>query len=1220
MNVGIFVISMISNSKREEVLTMKKKLMTCSIILSLIAMNIFPILTVRAASGDGTPGNPYIITTCTELQNMKNNLAASYALGNDIDCSDTVNWNSGKGFETVGNMTTKFTGNFDGKGFTITGLTINRPTELYLGLIGYTEGTNIVIQNVTLKNFDIRNDTGFTGTLVGYAYTGVTIKNIKILNTNVISGDYVGGLTGYFRGTLIDNVYVSGNIEGDTRVGGILSTLSGATGGTLSNATFNGTLKGTSSIGGLVGYTLVNVFIKDSSATGTITGLSSINSGQIGGLVGTFKATTLDTSYSRMNVQCSSCTTSVGAVGGMIGYMESGSVNRSYSTGTVTSNVTTKGGLIGSYVAGAVTNTYWDKTASGITTTGGNKGTAKTTSEMKTQTTFSGWDFSKTWFLKASSNAGYPSLYREVLNAKETHTANTVSLTWDKPSDPAITSFNIYRNGVKIGQINASSFQDNNLAGDTPYTYVIKTVDTVGNESLGTTLIIRTYDNIPPSAITNVTAAEQDDGMLLTWTNPSDTDVQKVIVKRNGDPIYQGLATSFLDTTINEKVLYTYEFQAFDENDNASPITSKIVTTRDKTPPQEVTTFIGTDEPNKINLSWKNPSDDDFDHVRVLKNGDVFYEGNGEIIIDNNVIEKQSYTYYIQTVDNAGNISTGVSSTVFVSDKTPPTPVSNLVAVEEDDGVRLTWENPIDDDIDIIQIIRDGSLIYSGTDTTYKDTDINEKTSYTYTLIAYDTAGLMSAPIDVTSATRDKTPPSDASDFKVIEGTKEVKVTWVLPGDDDVKMVTLYRDDVPIYQGLNTTYNDKDVTYSQKYTYKLVTTDTSGLTSTGISLSIQISDRPTLESLSNVRIKETSDGMVLSWMKPMDERFSHVNIYRNGKLLGRSDAAAWYVDKTIIPNQFYTYELVVVDTNGLTLSPISASLKSKDKTPLPVEKIVVQYINSKVVLKWGNNSVVPPKQYLLYKNGKLIEQPTIPYYVDEQIEASNYYVYRIEAVSETGLLSKGQSISISIPSPPVPPPPVPIPPVINTVTPPTQPVAPQEDIEKEPTPQISTPQANPNPTIPAPNLPIDIPIENTNTINRQEEKIVHNTLKKAVAVKKSKKGFILTWTAPEDVKKVLIYRDNKLIGETTKQQFEDILKLSKGTVTYKLVFVRANGKKMSTTIKAKVSEFANDVKEKASLEDSRLTKEQAFNALLPATVFMAVSIGAAVWVVRRKGY
>jgi len=159
-----------------------------------------------------------------------------------------------------------------------------------------------------------------------------------------------------------------------------------------------------------------------------------------------------------------------------------------------------------------------------------------------------------------------------------------------------------------------------------------------------------------------------------------------------------------------------------------------------------------------------------------------------------------------------------------------------------------------------------------------------------------------------------------------------------------------------------------------------------------------------------------------------------------------------------------------------------------------------------------------------------------------------------------------------------------------------------------------------NPTIPAPNLPIDTSIENTNTTNIQEEKIVHNTLKKSVAVKKSKKGFILTWTAPEDVEKVLIYRDNELIGETTKQQFDDILKLSKGTVTYKLVFVRANGKKMSTTIKAKVSEFANDVKEKASLEDSRLTKEQAFNALLPATVFMAVSIGAALWVVRRKGY
>jgi hypothetical protein len=45
-------------------------------------------------SGTGTQANPYQISTCEELQNISNmNMSAYYVLVNDIDCSDTKNWN-----------------------------------------------------------------------------------------------------------------------------------------------------------------------------------------------------------------------------------------------------------------------------------------------------------------------------------------------------------------------------------------------------------------------------------------------------------------------------------------------------------------------------------------------------------------------------------------------------------------------------------------------------------------------------------------------------------------------------------------------------------------------------------------------------------------------------------------------------------------------------------------------------------------------------------------------------------------------------------------------------------------------------------------------------------------------------------------------------------------------------------------------------------------------
>jgi len=73
------------------------------------------------------------ITNVAGLQAMQSNLSEDYVLGNDIDASNTINWNSGAGFVPVGTLASSFMGSFDGNGFTITGLYINRPSTDYDG-------------------------------------------------------------------------------------------------------------------------------------------------------------------------------------------------------------------------------------------------------------------------------------------------------------------------------------------------------------------------------------------------------------------------------------------------------------------------------------------------------------------------------------------------------------------------------------------------------------------------------------------------------------------------------------------------------------------------------------------------------------------------------------------------------------------------------------------------------------------------------------------------------------------------------------------------------------------------------------------------------------------------------------------------------------------------------------------------------------------------------
>ncbi|MDL2124702.1 MAG: peptidase A26, partial [Deltaproteobacteria bacterium] len=69
-----------------------------------------------SGSGSGTANDPFIITTCIQLQEMKNDLSAYYVIANDIDCSGTSNWNDGAGFEPIGKIFPfNFTGIFDGQ-------------------------------------------------------------------------------------------------------------------------------------------------------------------------------------------------------------------------------------------------------------------------------------------------------------------------------------------------------------------------------------------------------------------------------------------------------------------------------------------------------------------------------------------------------------------------------------------------------------------------------------------------------------------------------------------------------------------------------------------------------------------------------------------------------------------------------------------------------------------------------------------------------------------------------------------------------------------------------------------------------------------------------------------------------------------------------------------------------------------------------------------------
>src|SRR5690625_6016543 len=81
---------------------------------------------------------PYQVSTIEQLQKIRNYSDKFYKQTNDIDASQTKNWNDGRGFLPIGDDLIQFSGNYDGSNFKITHLTINNFDEAS-GLFGRTK-------------------------------------------------------------------------------------------------------------------------------------------------------------------------------------------------------------------------------------------------------------------------------------------------------------------------------------------------------------------------------------------------------------------------------------------------------------------------------------------------------------------------------------------------------------------------------------------------------------------------------------------------------------------------------------------------------------------------------------------------------------------------------------------------------------------------------------------------------------------------------------------------------------------------------------------------------------------------------------------------------------------------------------------------------------------------------------------------------------------------
>ena len=277
--------------------------------------------------GDGS----YTVTTADGLKNVAKLVneegKTDINITLDTDLTLTGEWTP------IGTESQPYTGTFNGKDKTITGLTVNQEGTNYVGLIGYL-GSGGKVKNVVLEGVQITSDN---------------------------SSGYAGGVAGDSWGT-IENCSVSGSVSGTTFAGGVVGSQRG---GSITGCNSSATVKGVIFAGGIAGETNSGASLTGCYATGDVTVENDgTNNSHAGGVVGYNGGGTLTACYATGSVTGSGSGTIY--VGGVTGSNNFGILTACYHAKEDVSGPTgTTGGVAGRNFKGSmsgggiITACYW---------------------------------------------------------------------------------------------------------------------------------------------------------------------------------------------------------------------------------------------------------------------------------------------------------------------------------------------------------------------------------------------------------------------------------------------------------------------------------------------------------------------------------------------------------------------------------------------------------------------------------------------------------------------------------------------------------------------------------------------------------------------------------------------------------------------------------------------------------------------------------------------
>lgn len=261
------------------------------------------------------------------------------------------------------------------------------------------------------------------------------------------------------------------------------------------------------------------------------------------------------------------------------------------------------------------------------------------------------------------------------------------------------------------------------LSNGINYTFTLVAVDKENNKSQGVSISVKPTepaDVTPPAEIINLSTTGKHNKVILTWTNPADSDfcsveisatpaegslTQPVIITCS--PSTQGNYTAY---NLQNGTEYTFTIKTIDSSNNKSNGTSTTGTPVESTLslsailPNDNGTIVLTNDsaPIKVSFSsttpitrfvWKKGNENETPSAEMLLNDTTAVSIS---LVSPATIYVTENGLYDIAVQNEDEVAVWKRVEVKTIDKTPPEEANNItVSCDNKKNIKLSWENPI---------------------------------------------------------------------------------------------------------------------------------------------------------------------------------------------------------------------------------------------------------------------------------------------------------------------------------------------------------------------------------------------------------------------------------------------------------------------------------------------------------------------------------------------